>query len=100
MVSASAAPFLKSGQSTQLQTDSVFQIMINGVEQPEIYPVIEAAVKLDVQNYGGQKIVKARFGNPWPDLEGVYKWSDWSVPFDYAFPIKSTDPSEMHLSSE
>ena len=96
--STMAKPFLKSDQNTDLQSDAVFQLMINDQIQPDIYPVVDFAVQLDVQSWEGQKNIKARFGNPWPGLPGEYKWSDWSANFTYAFPSSPASPKGMLIT--
>lgn len=94
-------PYLASEPNTDLQSDAVFQLMIDDQIQSELYSVNQYRVWLDVQDWEGEKTIKARFGNPWPDLPGTYKWSDWSEPpFIYAFPLKSIAPAGMRILSE
>lgn len=95
---AQANPILTSDPNPQLDDVAMFQIEIDGVVQPELYSTTNKAVWLDVQVFEGQQTIRARFGNPWPDLDGEYKWSDWSDPFPYAFPVKTSAPTGMHLS--
>ena len=97
---ANASPSLVSDPNPELASGAVFKLMIDNVEQATIYPVADFAVKVDVQNYEGQKSIKAKFGNPWTDLPGEYKWSEWSSPFNYAFPAKPSAPLVMRISSE
>ena len=99
-ITAYASPSLVSDPNPELASGAVFKLMIDNVEQATIYPVADFAVKVDVQNYEGQKSIKAKFGNPWTDLPGEYKWSEWSSPFNYAFPAKPSAPLVMRISSE
>lgn len=98
-ISVYATPFLISDPNPDLMTGAVFQLMIDGMVQTEIYPVVDNAVKIDVQDFEGQKTIRARYGNPYPDVPNTYKWSDWSDPMTYTFPTQPTKPSGCRIGS-
>lgn len=96
---ALSSPDLISDTATDLSEGAVFQLMIDDVIQTDYHAVADSQVRLDVQDFEGLKVIKVRYGNPWPGLEDTYKWSDWSEPLTYDFPVKPAAPSGCSIGN-
>lgn len=98
---ALAQPYLVSDPNPSVTSGAVFQIEINDVLQPELYPCeSDGSIKLNVGDFHGDITIRARVGNKWPDLDGVFNWSDFSVPFSYGFPAEPASVGNLRLSAE